>query len=99
MRQPPTKKTFNFFDRITVSSGDFGAHFVKWDFISAGLLLLNEGASGTVIEYSFDGVNVHGDLDADTASVGIAFDNRHQDKIYFRLSAGSIANIRIEAWA
>ncbi len=95
----PLKKTFNFFDRLTITSGNFEDNMVQWDFISAGILLLNEGTTGNIIQYSFDGVSVHGDLDPDLASAGIAFDNRHQDRIYFRLSTGTSANVRVESWA
>lgn len=95
----PLKKTFNFFDRLTITSGNFSSHVVSWDFISAGIALINEGTSGNIIQYSFDGVNVHGDLDPDTASSGIIFDSRHQCKIYFRLSSGTSANVRVETWA
>lgn len=99
MRQPPTKKTFNFFDRITVGDEDFLNNMISWPFISCGIILLNEGSSGNIVQYSFDGQNVHGDMDPDTASAALAFDSRHQDKIYFRLSAGTSATVRIEVWA
>lgn len=95
----PTKKTFNFFQKITVNSDDFEDCVVRWDFVSAGFMLYNEGAPGTIVEYSFDGTTVHGDLNADLATVGLAFDSRHQDRVFFRLSSGSPAVVRIEAWA
>ena len=98
MRQQ-TKKTFNFFDRVNVTTGDFGDCAVSWDFISSGILLLNEGTAGNVVQYSFDGISVHGDLNPSLASAGIGFDERHQCKIYFRLSSGSGALVRVEAWA
>lgn len=94
----PTKKTFNFFNKITVSSNEF-IHVAYWDFISAGIMLLNESAIGNIVEYSFDGINTHGDLNPSLASAGVVFDNRHQDRIYFRLSSGVSAIIRVEAWA
>lgn len=94
-----TKKTFNFFDRVTVCTDDFADCRVSWNFISAGIALLNEGTSGNIVQYSFNGTDIHGDLNPDLASAGIIFDSRHQDKIYFRLASGTSANIRVESWA
>jgi hypothetical protein len=99
MMRKPTKKTFNFFEKITVTGGAFADNRLSWDFISCGILLLNEGATGNVVEYSFDGITTHGDLDPDKASAGLSFDGRHHSAIYFRLVSGTAALIRVEAWA
>lgn len=95
----PTKKTFNYFERVTVDTDNFADCALSWDFISAGIALLNEGTTGNIIQYSFDGITVHGDLNPGTSSAGVIFDNRHQSKVYFRIGSGSSADVRFEAWA
>ena len=90
---------FNFFTRVTVSTQHCADCKIKWPFESGGMLLLNESASGIVVEYSFDGVTLHGDLDPDLPSMGISCDGRAEDTIYFRLKyASSPATIRFEVW-
>lgn len=87
---------FNYFEVITVDVTDFPeAPQVAFGFNSQGIILLNRGTG--VVEYSFDGVNVHGDLNPDDASVGAAFDGRVESKIFFR--AASTETVRVEAWA
>lgn len=95
----PTTKIFNFFDRFTVSTSNFSDTPVSWNFISCGIALLNEGASGNIVEYSFDGVNVHGDMDPDKPTAGMMFDARHLNKLYLRLKSGTSAAVRVEVWA
>jgi hypothetical protein len=90
----------NFFDRLTVTNTDFnniadvicqfkGAH--KF------LNMLNEDA--VVIEYSFNGNTVHGDL-AISGSPGeeVEFPARVFSKIWFRVAAGT-GTVRVEAYA
>jgi hypothetical protein len=91
---------YNFFERVTVSSVWFEDVELSWGFNSAGIALLNENTtSGRIIEYSFDGVNVHGTLDPDLPSAGIVFDNRHECKIWLRLSSnGTSCIVRVEVW-
>lgn len=56
---------------------------------------------GGVVEYSFNGDTVHGDLQIGTPTEAIFFDNRPISKIYFKAKTpaalGSI--VRIEGWA
>ena len=91
---------FNFFDRILIATTDFADHKVSWSFNSAGIMLLNESTTpADVVQYSFNGVDVHGDLRPGTPAAGIAFDNRIESSIYFRLeTAGSGVLVRAEAW-
>jgi hypothetical protein len=96
---PTPNKTFNYFTKTTVTTGDFADCKLEWDFVSAALSAINEGSAGNVIEYSFDGVNVHGDLDPAKPTAGMIWDARHHSKIYLRLSTGASAVVRIEAWA
>ena len=92
---------FNHFSKRTVSTTTFTDTLVSWSFNSAGILLLNENTVGTnVIQYSFDGETLHGDLTPGTVSAAISFDNRHESKVYFRLAAGAVASVvRVESWA
>lgn len=61
------------------------------------LILINEDAS-SVVEYSFDGTNVHGTLKPTLPSAGKVFDGRYADRIWFRLSSGTTAAVCVEAW-
>jgi hypothetical protein len=92
---------FNYFNKVHVSTTNFSDRQVTWTFNSAGILLLNESTvAGRVLEYSFNGTDVHGDLDPTLPSAGIAFDNRHESRVYLRLkTAGASVICRIEAWA
>ena len=91
---------FNFFDRFSVTTTDFADSRRSWDFNSAGIMLLNESSvTAEVIQYSFNGVDLHGELRPNSPSAGLAFDNRTESSIYFRLAtAGSGVVIRVEAW-
>jgi len=58
--------------------------------------IVNEGTQ--VIEYSFNGNTLHGDLTPGTPTQAIIFDNRRVSRIWFRTSAPG-QTIRVEAWA
>lgn len=52
-----------------------------------------------VIQYSFDGETVHGDMTPTMPSEGIVFDNRFQNKVWFRrVTPGDAVLVRVEAW-
>jgi len=71
-------------------------------FVSQSLLLITEGAgTSNVVEYSFDGVTVHGDLTPTKKTEMLLFDNRQINFIWFRIKSGSTGpvDIRIEAWS
>lgn len=88
---------FNYFDEVSVDGYDFPeSPQVDFGFITQGFVLLNRGAHE--IEYSFDGETLHGDLDPDDASKGMAFDNRFECKIWFRGEDG-YGTVRVEGWA
>lgn len=92
-------KDFNYFNRISVSSGSFGTTAdVVFNFHGrASFTLINEG-SGTV-SYSFNGTTTHGDLVPGTASAALSFDDRAVFAIWFKLSSGATSNVRVEGWA
>lgn len=93
-------KDFNFFQKVTVSSANFNASADVAINIrnQAGLILSNE-TTGSVVEYSFNGNTLHGDLTFGQGSQTIKFDNRRVNFIWLRLKSGGTATVRVEAWA
>lgn len=86
----------NFFQRLTVSNSTFNTTpDVSFNIQNPSFSLINEASSGT-IQYSFDGVNVHGDLVASTVSSALAFNNRGYSVIWFKTTSAT-CNIRVEA--
>lgn len=94
------RKLNNFFDKLAVSSTSFSDHQVKWSFTSVGIAVMVESNTLTdVVQYSFDGETVHGDMTPTLPSEAIIFDNRHHSKIWFRRATpGDPVVTRIEAW-
>lgn len=87
---------WNYFKVITVDGYDFPTDpQVNFGFLSQGFSFLNRG--NRTLEYSFDGTTLHGDLNPGDSSIGLAFDNRVESKIWFRGDDGYGA-IRVEAW-
>lgn len=99
MSQPQRRRDTNFFTKIYVSNTEFEL-LANWNFNSVGLALMVESNDSTdVIEYSFDGENVHGDMTPKMPSEAIVFDNRAQSKAWFRRAApGAPVLVRVEAW-
>lgn len=97
------RKDKNFFAKVSVATTSFSTpnQKVAWDFTSVGIAIVNESTkSGDIIEYSFDGVNVHGDMTPNLPSAGIIFDNRHENTIWFRLKTlvSPAVIVRLETW-
>ena len=99
-------KDFNFYQKVAVSATTFGGESVSGQqpdiiisFTTQGIMLLNEGSG--IVEYSFNGNTVHGELNSASASNGLSFDNRVVSMIWFRIKSGSVGpiNIRIDAWS
>lgn len=92
----------NFFTKVNVSSTSFQAagQKISWDFTSIGIAIMNESKTDSdIIEYSFDGTNVHGDMTPGLPSAGIIFDNRCENTIWFRLKQEGIPiTVRVETW-
>jgi hypothetical protein len=93
------RKDTNFFEKLSITSTSFVVK-AKWNFTSLGLALMVESSNITdVIQYSFDGETVHGDLTPTMPSEGIIFDNRFENTVWFRrATAGSSVIVRVEAW-
>lgn len=68
-------------------------------FSTQGVMMLNLGSG--VVEYSCDGINVHGELSSANASAGMAFDNRVMPLVWFRVQTGSSGPIivSVQAWS
>ena len=96
----------NFFTKVSVSATTFGnpadGYYpdVAIGFPTQSLILLNESTSG-VVEYSFTGMNVSGELDPTLPSKGVTFDNRNVGKIWFRMKSGSAGpcTVSVIAWS
>lgn len=93
-----TGKDFNKFAKVTVNTtafntdADFAINF-RGQF---SFSLVNEGTA--IIEYSFNGTTLHGDMTPGTPTAALSFDNRRISKIWFRTSTpGQV--VRVEAWA
>jgi len=89
----------NFFQKVTFSNTDFAVDpdiLIDIRYATQSFSLVNEGT--TVIEYSFDGVNLHGDMTPETPTAAIFFDNRLVTKMWFRVPLGGASLVRVEAW-
>ncbi len=93
------RKDSNFFGKYRVSSTNFEVVAI-WNFTSVGIALMVESNNpADVIQYSFDGQTVHGDMTPLLPSEGIVFDNRFQSKVWFRRATpGDPVLVRVEAW-
>ncbi len=115
-----TGRDYNFFEKKSVSGTVFGSSnsdgysvtdgyncdsFIT--FPTAGVIFHTEGSSATtsIIEYSFNGTTVHGELVPATATdagrTTLTFFNRKITAIWFRVKSGSTGpiTVSIEAWA
>lgn len=89
----------SFFQKFTVTGANFNSDGYQFGFVSNGLILSNEGETGNIVEYSFDGIHVHGELDPSAATKCITCPNRQECVIFLRLKDGTSAIVRVEAWA
>lgn len=94
----------NFFKKVTISVTTFGANNDGYgaDVVfnirgQQSFSMINEGS--TVVEYSFNGSALHGDMTPGFPSEALTFDNRRVSKIWFRCPSGGSSIIRVEAWA
>ena len=98
-------KDFNFFRKLFVTSNTF-AHNTNSDAdvvfnfrFQVGFSLINEGTS--VVQYSFNGNTLHGDMTPGTSSAALFFNHRSVSQIWFRKedADGYDGYVRVEAWA
>lgn len=99
MSELKRRRDTNYFHKFHVSDTTFKMYAV-WNFNSTGIALMIESDDKTdVIQYSFDGETVHGDMTPKMPSEAIIFDNRTQSKIWFRRATPGVAVlVRVEAW-
>ena|SRR3972149_1802208 len=89
---------FNYFSKITVDGYNFSNESDIYLNIRGQqtFSLINEGSA--VIEYSFNGNTLHGDLTPNSPTAALFFDNRRVTAIWFRTTApGQV--VRVEAWS
>lgn len=90
-------KDWNFFTKKTITATSFSEECDVLINVKnlTNLTLHNEGS--VVVEYSFNGNTVHGDMTPDTATASLLFLNRRVSKIWFRVASGS-TTVRVESW-
>lgn len=87
---------FNYFGVIAADGYAFPATpQAVFGFNSYGFSFLNRSAH--IIQYSFDGSTIHGDLNPTDGSKGMSFDSRCECTVWFRGLDG-YGNVRVEAW-
>ena len=88
----------NYFKKLTFSNTDWNedSDFTIQIIGQFSFSLLNEGDE--IIEYSFNGNNLHGDMTPGKPSAGMTFDNRRISAIWVRSPSGNPTTLRVEAW-
>lgn len=101
-----TGKDHDFFEKVEVDWSTFGGGASDGygpdmiiPFTTRGVIFINE--SSGIVEYSFTGYAVHGELDSSTVTKGLIFDNRVISLIWFRVKTGSTGPLRVsvQAWS
>lgn len=88
---------WNYFNLLSVDGYSFpDTPQIDFNFISQGFSFLNRGSK--ILQYSFDGSTIHGDLNPNDASAGLTFDSRSECKVWFKGSDG-YGIVRVEAWS
>jgi len=94
-------RDWNFFQKVTITADGYFNNDADLciTFSTQSVMILNLGTG--VVEYSFNGMTVHGELNSANPSAGMAFDNRVISKIWFRVQTGSTApiTVSVQAWA
>lgn len=101
----------NYFQKFTVSNTTFGGQSVDGyqptgiiTFSTQYVLFINETTAGAskIVEYSFNGHTVHGELDCNTGSqtIKIEMPFRVVGKFWFRVKSGSSGplTVSVQAW-
>lgn len=87
---------FNFFTKHTVANANFTTDCdITINMKAPTYAVSFQLESGTRVEYSFNGLTVHGDMILTEASANLLFENRVISKIWFR----GDGYVRVEAWA
>lgn len=108
-------RDFNFFQKYSVTATTFGGDTVDGyqpsmiiTFPTYGVIFTNlaldgytDGYTGnSIVEYSFNGQTVHGELGSNDNNISLTFENRVISLIWFRIQSGSSGPIPIsvQAW-
>lgn len=95
----------NFFQKTAVSVSTFNTDCdLTITFTTQGVHFVNLGSSSSqVVEYSFNGNDLHGELNPATGSAtqNIMFNPRIICKVWFRIQSGSTGpvTVSVQAWA
>lgn len=89
-------RDFNFFQKLTVTAVSFPVDAdMVITFPTYTVTFQLEGTG--VIEYSFNGNTIHGEMDSTKQSINLVFQNRVISKIWFKTLSGT-PTVRVEAW-
>lgn len=104
----------NYFNKLSVSWSTFGGGAVDGyqpdmiinlleptqTVIFTNLTTASTPSSTSVIEYSFDGNTVHGELGNSLGNISLTFNNRVISCIWFRVQSGSTGplEVSVQAW-
>ena len=89
-----------FFQKISITTSTFASATtpdVKVPFAGCGISMLNEDSTN-IVEVSFDGINVHDELNPALMSKSALYNNRVVPVIWFRLKTGSSAVVSVRIW-
>lgn len=90
---------FNFFKKVTVTNSSFNnMSDIVIPFNTQGLMLINEDTSA-VVEFSFRGNTIHGEMNPNLPSRSLTFDNIKICAMWFRLKSGTSAIVSVYAWS
>lgn len=109
---PIGKKTqgrdFNFFKRLSITNTTFGLQpdgyvpdiIIPFQTAFGGVIFTTEETSpSSIIEYSFNGSTVHGELIPGSARASLTFYHRPISMVWFRVKSGSPPlSLTVEAW-
>ena len=90
-------RNFNYYNKYTVTNGTFNTNadiIITFQTYTVTFDLESTG----VVQYSFNGNYIAGEMDSSWASKTLVFQNRALSKIWFKLISGS-GIVRVEAWS
>lgn len=90
---------YNYFYKATITVTSFPATPQISVYIPyvQGFMIGNEGSA--VLQYSFDGITVHGDCTPSSPTASLLFINRPCSALYLCAPAGGSVICRFEAWS
>lgn len=92
-------RDFNFFRKVTVSGSSFtSSSTLSVPFVPQGIMFINEDGTN-VVEFSYNGNTVHGELNPTLPSRSLTFNNIGVCGIWFRMKSGPSAVVSFYAWS